>query len=128
MTCSVCQKRSYSAYCVQHKPRKPIAVKSVPKQRIALPRPTKAIKKHGKIHKQWMSVRGDWLTLNPTPWRCHYCDKALDITTIVLDHKAPRSSHPALRFDLDNLVPACFVCNTLKGSIHHDRFDHDCKD
>jgi hypothetical protein len=32
MNCTVCNKRSYSEYCVSHKPRKPIAVTSVPKR------------------------------------------------------------------------------------------------
>lgn len=131
--CTTCGKKSTSAYCFSHKPRKAIATNKplVSRSRLVTTTPlkaTKPMKKHGKVHETWMRTRGDWLTANPAPWHCHYCDKALDITTITLDHKIPRSRRPDLRYALDNLVPCCFVCNVLKGSTPHDRFNHDCKD
>lgn len=131
-TCEVCGKRAYSSRCVAHKVRKPIPVKNSREwhfeQSVKKANQRKAIKKHGKTHIEWLRTRDLWMKQNPKPWHCHYCSKTLDTDTLTLDHLIPRSRAPHLRFELSNLVPCCFTCNGLKGSIEHDKYEHVCHD
>lgn len=126
MNCLVCSKRAYSDYCVQHKPRAKIAT------RTALPRPTKPIKRSAirkvktRLAMQWEATRQQWFSLNTSPYACHYCGIQLFKKTVTLDHKIPRSRAPQLRYVLSNLVPCCFTCNGLKGSVDHDSYKHVC--
>lgn len=83
----------------------------------------KPIKKIGKVTKKWLEVRKEWLRLHPQEhFQCTYCPKIVPRNEITLDHYKNRSAHPELRFDLNNLVPACAPCNYEKGSIDGDVF------
>lgn len=154
MTCLVCNKRSYSEYCVAHKPRKPIETKAVPKPVICKhcereghtkafcgQRPPREVmekrrealkaKKRpnpkGKQYKKWLETKDNWFATNKAPYYfCHYCGKLMTRSQLTLDHKIPRSRAPELRYAKKNLVPCCFTCNSLKGSIDHDSYKHEC--
>ena len=118
--CLVCSKRAYSDYCVQHKPRKPIKSHPGIKQR-------KPIKKTGKQYDKWIKTKAGWFETNKAPYYfCHYCGKMMTRSQLTLDHKIPRSRAPELRYAKKNLVPACWTCNGLKGSVAHDEYVHEC--
>lgn len=107
--CKFCQGTNHNSIQCFQKPRKPL------KNR-------KAIHKFGKQAAKWMETRNEWLQQNPGPWQCHYCQITLDISTISIDHKYPRGSHPELRHELSNLVSCCQRCNLKKGSQNYERF------
>lgn len=92
-------------------------------------KPTKPMKKIGKITKKWIETRKEWILQNPPDssghWTCYldispYCLKIMSENELTLDHVKSRSRYPELRFDLDNLKPACAPCNGLKGSVEYD--------
>lgn len=75
------------------------------------------MKQMGKVGKKWLATRRQWFKLNPkTYYECNYCGRWLEPNETTLDHVKSRSRHPELRFNLDNLVPACYSCNYKKGS------------
>lgn len=83
---------------------------------------------HGKYFREWTKTRGYWFKLNRADhYNCHYCGKYLLAEDVTLDHLLARSTHPELRYHLSNLVPACWVCNSLKSSTPHDKYPHECK-
>ena len=54
-------------------------------------------------------------------WRCYLkispaCIIRMDKDQLTVEHVKPVGSYPELKDDLDNMKPACFFCNTLKGS------------
>jgi len=63
-------------------------------------------------------------------WQCTYCPRTLGVVQdldhgiylLTLDHIKSRSRHPELRYDLDNLTPACYRCNSEKGSRDLEEF------
>lgn len=78
-------------------------------------------------HKElWLKTRKRWLQKNPPNHQnyyvCHYCNKWVDASIITLDHIKSRSNRPDLRYDLNNLVPACYSCNMAKGSQKYEKF------
>lgn len=74
-----------------------------------------------------MKTRAKWFAAHPAEWYlCHYCGRMLTKVETTLDHKISRSSAPHLKHDFDNLVPCCWPCNGLKGSISHDMYAHTC--
>lgn len=98
--CITCGKKSYNPYCFQHKPRKPIS-------------------QRGKHSKLWQGTRLKWLEINKAAYyNCYICGKLLTQGELTLDHVLPRSARPDLRYDLKNLKPCCFKCNSEKGSKH----------
>lgn len=84
------------------------------------------IKKIGKIGKQWLDTRSEWIEQNPPTidgkyWVCYlqiheWCPGRITIAQLTLDHVVPRSSDSTKRFDHDNLRPSCEYCNNMKGS------------
>lgn len=70
----------------------------------------------GRIAKEWVKSRQEWIGAHPGPWKCYICNTPLDIDTLTLDHVKSRSRRPDLRFDQDNLMPCCWSCNEKKGS------------
>jgi len=75
------------------------------------------MKKTGKVGKQWMQTRREWIRQNKdTEYKCYLCGRRLDETTLTLDHVKSRSRHPELRYELSNLRPCCAQCNENKGS------------
>lgn len=102
----------------------PVNPKVALKRKVGLKRTP--IKKIGKQTKQWFMTRATWIRKNPPPiegkyWECYlrihpYCPGRIDLEHLTLDHVVSRSRDPSLRFNLDNLRPACMWCNTEKGS------------
>lgn len=81
------------------------------------------MRKHGPVAAKWREVRWDWIQQHPGPWQCYICGVPLDIEAhddfqrLTLDHVLPRSTHPELRYVLENLEPCCWDCNHRKGSM-----------
>lgn len=99
------------------------------KPRTEIPKNTKAISRFGKQAAKWMETRNEWMQQNPPSspswsaergWICHYCNKFLTYDELTLDHKYARSGAPELRYDLNNLVPCCYMDNKRKGSMDYD--------
>jgi 5-methylcytosine-specific restriction endonuclease McrA len=78
------------------------------------------MKNAGKIGKEWIKVRKQWLKDNPPNHQNYYvcaiCAKWVEAENIEVDHILSRSRRPDLRFDHANLQPLCHRCNTKKGS------------
>lgn len=56
-----------------------------------------------------------------TGGRCIYCGRRLDYDTeLTLEHFRPRAQGGRDR--IENLFPACFECNNLRGSLSIKRF------
>lgn len=110
--CSQCGSPGHASFGCFSKRRKPLATK-------------RHMRKVGKIGRQWISVRNEWVKKNLPDsgvWHCHYCGCELYLNTLTLDHKLSRGRRPDLRFDLDNLVPACLEDNTAKGSRSDEEY------
>lgn len=117
--CKHCGLMGHFAYQCFANPKKAL-------KRTELRRSSKPINKVGKQTKQWMVTRATWIRKNPPPiegqyWECYlqiheWCPVRIDIHKLTLDHVVSRSRDPSLRFNLDNLRPACSYCNTEKGS------------
>lgn len=83
------------------------------------------MRKIGKVGRQWYATRQEWVEKNLPDsgvWKCTYCGDELYLNMLTLDHKLSRSRRPDLRYDLDNLVPACWTCNSAKGSMSIDEY------
>lgn len=97
-SCKTCGKRSYSDYCVQHKPRKPI-------------------NQRGKQAIRWQDFRLDWLKRHKQAvFTCGICGLPVQREVVTLDHIKPRSGNPELRYSDSNIQPAHINCNLEKGS------------
>lgn len=111
--CKICdQEGHYAAFCWkrEQKPAKTL----------------KQLKNTGKHHDRWLRTRKRWLKFMPPDhagyYYCHYCGVAMTVEEMTLDHKYTRSSHPELRYDLDNLLPCCSKDNSLRGSMSYESF------
>jgi len=69
---------------------------------------------------QWVAFRRTWKKKHPPNdegfYECWLCGKWVLPNEITLDHVIPRSRRPDLVFEETNIKPACWTCNTLKGS------------
>lgn len=89
------------------------------------------LKRVGKQTKQWIITRATWIRKHPPTiegkyWLCYlqihpWCPVRLDVEHLTLDHVFSRSHDPKLRFNQDNLQPACLYCNNEKGSRSLDQ-------
>jgi 5-methylcytosine-specific restriction endonuclease McrA len=76
----------------------------------------------GKVGKEWAKARRQWFKDHPGEYfYCSLriskqCPGATRREETTLDHIISRSRRPDLRFDPDNLQPACQWCNAEKGS------------
>lgn len=71
--------------------------------------------------KQWKELR--YVALSLSGGSCELCGaKASDGVQIHVDHIKPRSTHPELELDLDNLGILCSFCNV--GKSNYDDFDY----
>jgi len=119
--CKHCKQMGHFPYDCRHNPKKVLkrAIRRTP------------IKKVGKNTKQWFNTRATWIRKNPPPiegqyWECYlqiheWCPVRIDISKLTLDHVVSRSRDPSLRFNLDNLPPACYYCNLEKGSRSYEQ-------
>jgi len=88
-------------------------------------KPRKPMKRLGKVGKQWLADRAEWVTNNPPDhqgyWACYLqispqCLGRMDLDQLNVEHMARRTRHPEQRRDQSYLRPACGPCNELKGS------------
>lgn len=120
--CKHCGLMGHFSYACYRNPKR--ALKQL--KRTALKRSTKPINKIGKTTKQWFITRATWIKKHPPTidgkyWICYlqihpWCPVRLDIEHLTLDHVVSRSRDASLRFNQDNLKPACIYCNNEKGS------------
>lgn len=119
--CKICGIVGHSATFCFDRPRKPL--KQTKKSILKRGKPINRLGKHGK---KWLAFRAQWFIDNPAPFYiCYYCNDHLNRRETTLDHKIPRSRRPDLRYELDNIVPCCWRCNTLKGSKDDQQFMDD---
>lgn len=110
--CKLCKELGHFTYQCRLRPRKEL--KRTP------------IKKIGKTTQRWLDTRAQWIADHPPTvegkyWLCYlrihpWCPVRIDRDHMTLDHVVSRSHAPGLRFEADNLRPACSYCNTMKGS------------
>lgn len=80
-----------------------------------MPSPLKPFKK-GKKAKEWDKQRTQWFRDNPKEYyNCHYCLGSMDERNTTLDHENNRN-HPG------RILECCYLCNSRKGSVSHDRY------
>lgn len=76
----------------------------------------------GKYYRKWLVFKTNWFKHNPPNhegyYECYYCHRWFTKEDITLDHVIPRSAAPELRYAESNIVPACWPCNSKKGSGH----------
>lgn len=88
-------------------------------------KPRKPMRRMGKVTKQWLETRREWIAAHPSPtytWLCYLCDRELTIDELTLDHIIARSRDPSKRYDWDNLAPCCYACNEAKGSLSLEQY------
>lgn len=75
------------------------------------------------LYKRFSALHGHWLTGQLDVNTCPYCNRSYTFTIAEkdtktrphFDHFLPKSRYPYLALSFYNLVPACPICNTLKG-------------
>lgn len=93
----------------------------------------KLLNRVGPVTAKWIETRNEWIQQNATPsgtWVCTYCPKILavepipelDIEILTLDHIKPKSEYHELRYELSNLTPSCWDCNSEKGTKELEEF------
>lgn len=118
--CKHCKKRGHFSYQCRLNPKRILKLKAS----IGIHR--KPINRVGKQTKQWFITRATWIRKNPPPidgkyWECYlhihpWCPGRIDVQHLTLDHVVARSHDASLSFKQTNLKPACYFCNSMKGS------------
>lgn len=106
--CTYCGKTNHTSIACFNKPRK--AIKRISDKTVI----------------KDLESRGEWLQANPGDiergkWLCYLqiseqCPKILTIETLTREHVKPKGSHHSLKYNIANIKPACYFCNSLKGS------------
>jgi len=94
------------------------------------PKNAKGIKRLGKIAQKNIEFRSEWIQRNTNKegiWVCYLqkhpnCPIYLTINTLTLEHVKSRSGNPHLRWDFDNVKPACWWDNSAKGSMSLEKY------
>jgi len=125
--CKHCKMMGHFSYACYQNPKR--VLKQI--KRTELKRSTKPINRVGKQTKHWLITRATWIKKHPPAidgkyWLCYlqihpWCPVRLDIEHLTLDHVVSRSRDASLRFNQDNLQPACIYCNGEKGSRSLDQ-------
>lgn len=115
--CSICNSIGHTkTFCWQN-PKTQIRVQKIKKQYNKL--------QNNKFYQKDRSFRRKWIELNPPDkygfWTCYLqihslCPGRVDYDMLTIEHVIPRGRGVEYRWDLDNVRPACFYCNQLKGS------------
>lgn len=88
--------------------------------------PTQQRMNRGSVAWTMKAVRDHWFSKNPPNhegyYVCYLCGRWVLPIDTELDHVEARSRRPDLRYDLDNLKPACHGCNKAKGSLSVDEY------
>lgn len=88
-------------------------------------KPKKPMKRMGKVGKEWLDTRNEWIKQNPPNhqglWQCAIrispqCLGWVDIDQLQVDHIKARSKRQDLRNEQSNLQPSCSYCNSEKSS------------
>lgn len=112
--CKLCGSQWHTAWLCKLKSKKPMRQEAV------------------KTKAKRTEVRVLWFDLNPPDeygrWQCYLriapnCYGYLTRETVDLEHVDSKARRPDLKFDVQNLKPACPPCNQLKGSRSAEEFD-----
>jgi 5-methylcytosine-specific restriction endonuclease McrA len=80
----------------------------------------------------WNACRAAWFDLNPPDhqgyYQCALCPQMVLKTETTLDHIITRSRDPKLKYVLENLQPAHYVCNNQRGSMSMEAWNAQRKD
>jgi 5-methylcytosine-specific restriction endonuclease McrA len=101
MKCEICNKRAYSNFCVQHKPRKPIAQNVKPKP-------------HGKQYELWQDFRLRTAIPYLDRTHGHSCVCCGTSQGLDIDHIVNKGSRPDLKYAVENLQYLCRSCHINK--------------
>lgn len=83
-----------------------------------------------KTQQKKIDTKIAWFEANPPNsdggWVCYlrisqHCPVMLTRDTLELEHVKSKASHPHLRYEVSNLLPACRWCNELKGGLSLER-------
>lgn len=115
--CTFCNKEGHTQTFCWDKKQKPIKVNKDQFGKIKYQGTAKE-KKDKEFKNQWIQ---DHPPGNNGFWICYlqiapFCPVQLDIYTLTLEHIIPKSRGIQYRFDPKNIGPACYWCNSLKGS------------
>lgn len=78
-------------------------------------------------NKAWALTRDLWFLVNRPDlghglYACHYCKRPMSKNEVTLDHKLQWSFWPERRYDISNLLPACYEDNQKRGSMEYVDF------
>lgn len=82
-----------------------------------------------KTKEKRTNFKWEWIEANggvAAEWICYLqitreCPILLNIDNLVLEHVKSKAGHPELKYDLNNIKPACQSCNKRKGGLSLDR-------
>ena len=114
-TCTICGKRAYSDFCMQHKPRTPIKASSKPLQatkasnqtnksfKVKKPQKKALTKKLEELVKLYIKLRDDYT--------CQHCGKKVTGSDCHASHVIPVSRSGYLRCEPLNMKVMCYHCH-----------------
>jgi 5-methylcytosine-specific restriction endonuclease McrA len=74
-----------------------------------------------KVDSKWIACRIAWFDQNPPNhqgyYQCALCPQMVHKSEVTLDHIITRSKDKSLKYELSNLQPAHYLCNTARGSM-----------
>ena len=82
--------------------------------------PKKVVKNRKKGLKNKLTPTITGITQNQNYYTCHYCRNLFGYYSITADHKIPKSKGGTDH--KDNLLPACYECNTNKADKYYSQF------
>lgn len=84
------------------------------------PRAKKKIAQYADI--KWQQLKREWFETHPADYYTCYlqispiCPKVMAQNETTLDHVIPKSRGEKYKYDIHNLRPCCWACNSEKGS------------
>lgn len=108
--CKHCGSSLHSSLMCFYKARQPLRKTS-----------NKSGAKYAKMRREWF-LRPENAPDEEGQWLCYLgispeCTFTVNRLTLNLEHVRSRVRHPELKFDPDNLMPACSACNQVKQSL-----------
>lgn len=49
--------------------------------------------------------------------KCVYCDNRLSWNKVTIDHILPKKEYPQYTYDIQNWLPSCKLCNTIRSDM-----------
>lgn len=111
--CKLCGSELHAAWTCRLRSKNPIRQQS-----------NKAVSLHQRTRKEWFRANPPDENGN---WYCYIskhplCPKVLTKETITLEHNLSKVRRPDLRYDINNIFPACTFDNKAKGSLSAEEY------